>query len=112
MPPTTAARWMTTCGRFSANSRCTSGSCVRSYSAFRTTMMSRQPCRSNADTTWRPRNPLPPVMSTRLVETSMTPTSRLGHRALDDVTPDDEDIHVRAEEAIERLPGTQHNGFI
>src|SRR5262249_35543984 len=80
--------------------------------ALRTTTTSRQPCRSNADTTWRPRNPLPPVMSTRFFETSMTVTSLRGHRALDHVAPHDKDIHVRAQEAIEGLPGSQYDGLV
>src|SRR5215471_3485954 len=36
----------------------------------------------------------------------------LNHRALHDVAPDDENVHLRAEEAVERFPGTKHDGLV
>src|SRR5439155_20805250 len=63
MPPTSAARWTTSSGSASANSRAASSQEVRSYSALRATNGSCPAARKRA-TTCEPRKPPPPVTST------------------------------------------------
>src|SRR5437870_12258786 len=65
MPPTTAARWMIRSGRAAASSRVMSGSRRRSCSRLRGTTGSTPRARK-ASTTKEPRNPAPPVTTTRL----------------------------------------------
>src|SRR5438270_8657080 len=66
MPPTTAARWKTTCGRASAKRRSICARSRRSYSAERGANTSRQPRARRPSTTNEPRKPAPPVTTTRL----------------------------------------------
>src|SRR5437764_10078776 len=63
MPPTSAARWTTSSGSASANSRAASSQEVRSYSARRATNGSCPAARKRS-TTCEPRKPPPPVTST------------------------------------------------
>src|SRR5439155_7797815 len=71
MPPTSAARWTTSSGSASANSRAASSQEVRSYSARRATNGSCPAARKRA-TTCEPRKPPPPVTSTFTPATLVT----------------------------------------
>src|SRR5213594_1448502 len=65
IPPTTAARCRTSVGRASRNRRAAAARSRKSYSALRGTTMFRQPRALIVSTTNEPRNPAPPVTTTR-----------------------------------------------
>src|SRR5207244_517282 len=65
MPPTTAARWITTSGRPSARARRTPSAWRRSYSTERGTKIEVTPPAARRRTTVVPRKPPPPVTITR-----------------------------------------------
>src|SRR5262249_55323534 len=71
MPPTRAARWITTSGRCFASSRRMSSSWVRSNSALRGTKTTSQPASCSRPTRCLPRNPEPPVTMMRLCRRSI-----------------------------------------
>src|SRR5713101_7316360 len=96
MPPTTAARWITISGCDSSKSRTTLASCIRSQVSRRGTVMAAHPLARSAATTWLPRNPEPPVTSTRLPVRLRT----IGpYRIVFDehVVADHEHVHLRTE---------------
>src|ERR1700722_4360002 len=65
MPPTTAARWMKMSGLASLYSRNASDFSRRSYSWLCGVTIPRQPAARKFSTTNEPRNPLPPLNTTR-----------------------------------------------
>src|SRR5947207_9056336 len=75
MPPTSAARWKTNSGRTSSKRRTASSSRVRSYSRRRATKGSR-PSATSRSTRCEPRNPPPPVTSTRMPQAYSPPDRR------------------------------------
>src|SRR5436309_15769534 len=66
MPPTTAARWMIRSGRTSFSRRMMSDSFRRSYSRLLGLIGAEHPRSTSAFVTKEPRNPAPPVTTTRL----------------------------------------------
>ena len=96
-------------GRTSRNNRDDVGLRASDRAApFARQTTSRQPWRASAATTCRPRNPLPPVTSTRFDDSSI----HVHHRTLDDVASHDQHVHVRPQKAVERLLRAQHDRFV